>query len=147
MTEIKEELSSRLVIGRKQDGRCVYDPQVKDEIARRCLAPGISVSRVSMQLGVNANLLRAWIGKVQGKGAALAVKALPQGHSVGDVFTPIQISAPRSPAVREPAAAKLGLLVRFPNGVEFDVAGAAAQDLLPLLQMLGGLACSESTKR
>jgi len=32
MTDITSELKARLIVGRKQDGRCVYDPKAKREL-------------------------------------------------------------------------------------------------------------------
>jgi transposase len=55
------EVLTGLVVGHKRDGRCQYDPQVKQELVRRCIHPGVSVARIAMQHGVNANLLRVWI--------------------------------------------------------------------------------------
>jgi transposase len=59
------EVLTGLVVGHKRDGRCQYDPQVKQELVRRCIHPGVSVARIAMQHGVNANLLRVWIAKAQ----------------------------------------------------------------------------------
>jgi hypothetical protein len=53
------EVLSGLVLKRIRDGRCRYDPQVKQELVTRCLQPGVSVARMAMQHGVNANLLRS----------------------------------------------------------------------------------------
>jgi transposase len=61
------EVLSGLVVGHKSDGRCRYDPDVKQELVRRCMAPGVSVARMAMQHGINANLLRLWIVKSQGR--------------------------------------------------------------------------------
>ena len=51
------EVLSGLVVGHKSDGRCWYDPQVKQELVRQCMRPGVSVARMAMQHAVNANLL------------------------------------------------------------------------------------------
>ena len=59
------EVLSGLVVGHKSDGRCRYDPQVKQELVRQCMRPGVSVARMAMQHAVNANLLRTWITKAQ----------------------------------------------------------------------------------
>ena len=40
MTDINSELKARLVVGRKQDGRCRYDPQAKRELIEACLRYG-----------------------------------------------------------------------------------------------------------
>ena len=61
MTEINTKLRSRLVVAHKRDGGCVYDRQAKQELAQECMKSGVSVSRMAMQYGVNANLLRKWI--------------------------------------------------------------------------------------
>jgi len=61
MTEISAELKRRLVSGRKRDGRCAYDPVAKAELVQSCMQPGVSVSRMALQYGINANLLRRWI--------------------------------------------------------------------------------------
>jgi transposase len=58
MTELNAELLSRLVVGRKQDGRCKYDPLAKQALVGECLKPGVSVARMAMLYGINANLLR-----------------------------------------------------------------------------------------
>ena len=43
-----------LVVGHKRDGRCRYDPQVKQDLIRQCMMPGVSVARMAMQHGINA---------------------------------------------------------------------------------------------
>jgi transposase len=103
MTEIDSEVVRRLVIGRKNDGRAVYDPQAKAEVVRACRRPGVSVSRMALQSGVNANLLRRWIMVSLDTGAQFskaAVRAMPAlaggGHVSGcQVFTALQLSGPK----------------------------------------------------
>jgi hypothetical protein len=67
--ENESEVLSGLVLGRMRDGRCRYDPQVKQELVRRCLQPGVSVAAMAMRRGVNANLLRKWISHWQSRNA------------------------------------------------------------------------------
>jgi transposase len=55
MTDITSELKGRLIVGRKQDGRCVYDPQAKRELIEACMAPGVSVARLALDYGLNVN--------------------------------------------------------------------------------------------
>ena len=50
-----------LIRTNKSDGRNVYDPAAKRELARLCMKPGVSVARAALVNGVNANLLRKWI--------------------------------------------------------------------------------------
>jgi hypothetical protein len=79
--ENDSEVLSGLVLGRLRDGRCRYDPQVKQELVRRCLQPGVSVARMAMQHGVNANLLRKWITQRQSRNAIAVQIAAPQDPS------------------------------------------------------------------
>ncbi|TIV95360.1 MAG: IS66 family insertion sequence element accessory protein TnpB, partial [Mesorhizobium sp.] len=60
MEEDEQKLRVRLV-GR--DGRRRYDPASKDRLVAACLEPGVSVSGLALEHGVNANLLRKWIKK------------------------------------------------------------------------------------
>jgi transposase len=60
MEEDEQKLRVRLV-GR--NGRCRYEPASKDRLVAACLEPGVSVSRLALEHGVNANLLRKWIKK------------------------------------------------------------------------------------
>jgi transposase len=111
MSEIDTELASWLVTGRKRDGRCTYDPQAKAEIIEQCLRPGASVSRIGMLYGINANLLRTWMGKRHVSAhakSALAVKrapheaqfvAFPDGHCKFPHPWPPQIPPGRRPGL------------------------------------------------
>jgi transposase len=144
MSEINTELASRLVTGRKRDGRCTYDPKAKAEIVQACLQPGVSVARIGIQYGIN-NLLRSWIGKrrdaaaVRPVGSAVRVNPSP-------VFVPLQIEAAKT----QPAQAPVGMLkvhVRLPNGVEFDLSEARLEQLPPVIRVLSGLSCSSSSSR
>ncbi|WP_164832458.1 transposase [Sinorhizobium meliloti] len=58
MEEDEQKLQVRLV-GR--NGRRRFDPASKDRLVSACLEPGVSVSRLALDHGVNANLLRKWI--------------------------------------------------------------------------------------
>ena len=58
MEEDDHKLRVRLV-GR--DGRRRFDPASKNRLVAACLEPGVSVSKLALEYGVNANLLRKWI--------------------------------------------------------------------------------------
>ena len=87
--ERDSEVLSGLVFGRLRDGRCRYDPQVNQELVRRCLPPGVSVARKAMQHGVNANLLRKWIIQRQSRNATAVQTVAPQDSSM---FLAVQLS-------------------------------------------------------
>jgi transposase-like protein len=69
------EVLSGLVLRRIREGRCHYDPQVEQELVQRGLVPGVSVARIAMQHGVNANLLRKWITQRQSRNAVAVQQA------------------------------------------------------------------------
>jgi transposase len=45
------------------NGKRVFAHAFKLALVRRCLEPGVSVAGLALEHGVNANLLRKWIGK------------------------------------------------------------------------------------
>ncbi|MDB5741855.1 MAG: transposase family protein [Polaromonas sp.] len=142
MTEMNAELLARLVVGRKRDGRCTYDPLAKQALVGECLKPGVSVARVAMLYGLNANLLRTWIAKSgqpnDGKTCAVPVKALESA-----AFVAVQVAQPVALAsTPAPAPVALCLHVRLPNGVALDVGQVPLEAMAPVLQLLGTLACS-----
>jgi transposase-like protein len=57
----KQDLRSRLVVGRKRDGRREYDDAARDELVQLCLQPGVSIARTAMEHDLNPNLLRSWV--------------------------------------------------------------------------------------
>ena len=95
------EVLSGLVVGRMRNGRCRYDPQVKQELVGQCMLPGVSVARMAKQHGVNANLLRAWISKWKTKSQssqAITVRRAVSETAAQDVqevqaFVPVQVQA------------------------------------------------------
>jgi len=66
MTEHSIDVIPNLIRGHKRDGRCVYNKAAKRELVTRCLEPGVSLARLAMAHGVNANLLRKWVMKQAG---------------------------------------------------------------------------------
>jgi len=53
-------------------GRRWYTKTFKQEVVTQCLQPGASVSKVSIERGVNTNLVRKWIRQLQRRTAELA---------------------------------------------------------------------------
>jgi transposase-like protein len=152
--ENDSEVLSGLVVKRIRDGRCRYDPQVKQELVERCLVPGVSVARIAMQHGVNANLLRKWITQRQSRNVVAVQQAAsevaPQNSSA---FLAVQVrsSAPHartavatkvSAASNNPPAQPMHLQVQLPNGVAVDLGQTRLQDLSTVMQTLCSLSCS-----
>jgi transposase len=85
MAEHSIDLIPNLVRGHKRDGRCVYNTAAKRELVARCLEPGVSLSRLAMAHGVNANLLRKWVMKQTGAHPPRRRK------SAGTLATPVSL--------------------------------------------------------
>ncbi|WP_382228878.1 transposase [Hydrogenophaga atypica] len=147
MSEIDSEVVRRLVTGRKNDGRAVYDPQAKAEVVRACLKPGVSVARMALQCGINANLLRRWITQSMGADMKTNRVNMPTvALASTDTFVPLRLAAPGAvPATA--VALKVRLHARLPNGVEVNLSDTGPGELLPVLELLGGLPCFGSTTR
>ena len=169
------ELLKGLVISRRRDGRCIYDAEAKLELIRACLQPGVSIARLALKHGVNANLLRTWVARYQREESKHAVASQSENKSESTgAFTPVRIEAAiedklssnlfavRAPQMNtngEPGLSSIvsmpkaqphlsvGLHVQLPNGVAFDIAEVAMDSLLPVVEMLGSLPCSDSMTR
>ncbi|MGP1691558.1 MAG: IS66-like element accessory protein TnpA [Giesbergeria sp.] len=147
MSEIDTEVVRRLVTGRKNDGRAVYDPQAKAEVVRACMRPGVSVARMALQCGINANLLRRWITQSMGADMKASRANMPSvAMASTEAFVPLRLAAPGAVPVTA-VALKARLHARLPNGVEVDLSDEGPGELLPVLELLGGLPCSDSTTR
>lgn len=80
MSDDDQKLRVRLV-GR--NGRRRFETTSKERLVAACLEPGVSVSRLALEHGVNANLLRKWIKKDR------AARSLPP--SSFPTFIPVQL--------------------------------------------------------
>ncbi len=137
MTEQIVELKQRLVVGRKRDGRNCYDPQAKRELIEASLQPGVSVAKLALTHGINANLLRKWIGKHQRQG--LVSGSLRSSAAMPAPFIPVvPVSTHRSPTRPPELAAQL------PNGVRLEWSSLPPDQLVRVLQLLSALPCSDS---
>ncbi len=143
MTEEIEAIAKRLVVGHKRDGRCIYDPQARSELVRASRQPGVSLAKVARTCGINANVLSNWLRQHgRGKGGAAA----PRGDVIempsASAFVAVQVGS-----ARPPAATALDVQIGLPNGTTVYMRGADLDDVLKLIEGLGRLRCSASTKR
>jgi transposase len=144
MTVDLEALKRRLVVGHKSDGRSVYDEQAKSELVALCLQPGASVSRLARECGVNANQVTRWLrehGHERRPRTATAAVAPSAGAFVA--MPVVQMGA--APG-GDSAPAVMHLQVRLPNGVAVDLGGVDARHVGQVIEALGRLRCSGSTK-
>lgn len=144
MTDEMVELKRRLVVGRKSDGRSRYDEQAKSELVALCLRPGASVSRLAREFGINANQVTRWL-REHGHGgrsrtAVARATPVPSAFVAVPVMQPVQVPEPGgTPAV-------LHLQAWLPNGVSVDLCGVDAGHVNAIIEALGRLPCSVSTK-
>jgi len=137
MTEQISDLKQRLVVSRKQDGRCCYDPQAKRELIETCFLPGVSVAKLALAHGINANLLRTWMTKHQRQ--LLAGGSLQRSIAAPAPFIPVvPVSTCRSPITLPQLAARL------PNGIRLEWSALPADQLADVLHLLASLPCSDS---
>lgn len=122
MSDGMEELVRRLVVGRKSDGRSVYDETAKAELVAACRKPGVSVSRLARECGINANQLSRWLREhSQRRQRAVAVSTAPR-----EAFVAVAVEAaapmPMPTAASDgPAVVRMCLQARLPNGVVVDL--------------------------
>lgn len=132
-------------MGRKRDGRCIYDPQARSELVRASRQPGASLARIARLCGMNANVLSNWVrqserGKAGAVGATANVVELPAASAF--VAVEVGSTAPPTPAPR----LELALRARLPNGVTLDMQMPDLDAADRLIEVLGRLRCSASTK-
>ncbi len=136
MTEQITELKQRLVVGRKRDGRCCYDPQAKRELIEASLQPGVSVAKLALAHGINANLLRTWMNKHQRQ--SMTAGSLRPSATPAPFIPVVPVSAHRSP-ITPPE-----LVARLPNGVRLEWSTLPVDQLAHVLRLLSTLPCSDS---
>ena len=110
-------------------GRRRYREQFKQELIRRCLEPGASVSRLSIEAGVNTNLLRRWILLAQrvraaadAPGAFLPVVLAEASTAAAPVPTP----ASRRPLADAPIAG--GIEIALASGARVRIGAAVSAE-------------------
>lgn len=143
MSEDIEELARRLVIGHKRDGRSIYDPQAKAELIAICRRGEVSMAKLARECGVNANQLNSWVRqheRVAAGGAGVTAGEVVEVAS--SAFVPVEIEA----SAAQEAACVIGLQARLPNGVTIELRELQPRHLADVMNALGRLRCSASTK-
>ena len=142
MSELISDLARRLVVGHKRDGRSIYDAQAKRELVLACREPGVSIAKLARDCGVNANLLSGWVRQRErelAKAVASTVDVVPVQASA---FVPVHVE----PARAKQEALCVDLQARLPNGVVVDLRQCDMHQARDLIEALGRLRCSASTK-
>ena len=81
-----------------------FSPEFKADIVAECLEPGASVSRISLENGLNTNMVRRWINEARRAPkrsgfvsvALPAATSAPSNQSVPDKRSTIRIKIPRA---------------------------------------------------
>lgn len=141
MSEGMEDLARRLVIGRKRDGRSIYDEQAKQELILACCQPGVSIAKLARECGVNANQVNTWVRQYERR-----VKAAAQQPPVVEIAAPAFVPVAIEPAPAQSGQPALDLQARLPNGVVIDLRGCDLEQAGRLVEALGRMRCSVSTK-
>ena len=101
MSDAMQELARRLVVGRKSDGRAVYDEAAKAELVAACGRPGASVLRLAREFGINANQLSRWVREHSPRRQrAVAVSPASRDAFVAVPMQPATAQRPRAWACR-----------------------------------------------
>jgi transposase len=145
-----QKLRVRLV-GR--NGRRRYEAASKERLVTACLEPGVSVSRLALEHGVNANLLRKWIKKhtptrspPSSRAAFIPVqldgtadRALSRRDSVATVDLPAACDGVRGSELKEATAfcSPAKLSVSLPNGVKLALECGDVDALTAIIGALG----------
>lgn len=144
MSDELEDLTRRLVVGRKSDGRGVYDEAAKAELVAACGRPGASVSRLARECGINANQLSRWVREHSERRQRFAS---PGPAPEAFVAMPVTAATPTMPAADDSRhVVRMNLQARLPNGVVFDLREVDVQQAGVVIEALGRVRCSVSTK-
>jgi len=146
MSDDLEDLKRRLVLGHKSDGRSVYDEAAKAELVALCVQPGASVSRLARECGVNANQVSRWLReRGHGRRRVAAVSPAPAPARALAPFVAVPVLPP--PAMPDDRVATAMMLqARLPNGIAVDLRGVDPRHVGEVIEALGRLRCSASTK-
>jgi len=90
-----------------RNGRRHFSQAHKRAVVERCLAPGASVSAVSLAHGFNTNLVRKWIRAYQAREAGGAGKLVPVTVREAPEIAPSRVSRAK-PAAAQPARSATG---------------------------------------
>lgn len=99
-----------------------FSREFKAEIVAKCLEPGASVSRISLDNGLNANMVRRWMSEAQ---RANKTPATPG-------FVPVNLPAATSVPSHQSVANK-------PSTIRIEIPRAGGSDLLPSSLTVFGL--------
>jgi len=117
MTEQVDPIVSDLVKGHKRNGRCVYNRAGKRALIEAALQPGVSVARIAMTHGVNANLLRKWIQTHE----AAQPPSLPESEKPAALLPVKMVPTVSAPSTASPLEIAIGdALIRLRGAIDAE---------------------------
>lgn len=135
-----------------RNGRCRYDPASKERLVSACLEPGVSVSRLALEHGVNANLVRKWVKqRVESRPLPPSSpfipveidrtpdRALPRQGGMALVDLPVSCDGERGPVPTRtaPAFSPAKVSASLPNGVKLMLDCGDVETLTAVIGALG----------
>lgn len=122
-----------------RNGKRQWDPIWKERLIAAALEPGVSMARLALAHGVNANQLRNWVKLHWDRQRESAPRGV--STSAPSAFVPVVEVAP---TVRPPAStpvrassARVRLKASLPNGVRLELANADTEILSAFIEVLG----------
>jgi len=102
-------------------GRRWYTQRFKNEVVAQCLSAGASVSKISIEYGLNTNLVRKWIGRAR-------------SEAVDVTLMPVVVGEPRVAADTHESSAAIE--IRVGKSVIVIGANAPAQQIEAIVRAL-----------
>jgi transposase len=120
------------------NGKRRFDPVEKDRLIDAAMKPGVSVARLALGCGVNANLLRNWV-KLRRDGQAQGALTVVAGQEAS-AFVPVVAASPvaRQPDIpARPSSAGMRLTASLQNGVRLELENVDERTLSAMIDVLG----------
>jgi transposase len=89
---------SNLSVTKPYQPRRRHAPEFKARLVAECQKPGASVSRIALDNGLNANMLRRWINEARRAG---------NEPSTAPAFVPVKLPAGATPVVKKHRAIRI----------------------------------------
>ena len=120
------------------NGKRRFDPIEKDRLIDAAMKPGVSVARLALAHGVNANQLRNWVKLRRDRQAEGALTGVAGEET--SAFVPVVSASPiaRQPDMpARPSSAGMRLTASLPNGVRLELEDADEKALSAMIEVLG----------
>ena len=120
------------------NGKRRFDPVEKDRLIDAAMKPGVSVARLALAHGVNANQLRNWVKlrrNRQAQGALPVVAGQETSAFVSVVAASPIARQPHTPS--RPPFASMRLTASLPNGVRLKLENVDEGALSAMIEVLG----------